>query len=85
MEITRMFELLTQPHIKERIKKVAHVIMPQTWWTGEKRKPGVLEVVKPGKVSKGMFKPVLHTGLKPVIYAEARLKRKVGGRHEADS
>ena len=77
VEIARMFELLTQPHIKERIKKLAHVIMPVTWWSGEKRVPEVIEVLEPDAVSKGVYKPVLHTGLKPeVYYSMVRTRKK---------
>ena len=69
-EIRRMFELLTQPKIKERIKKVKHTIIPQTWWSGEKRKPDVLEVYEPGTKKEEGFRPVLYTGILPVtVYA----------------
>jgi len=47
-EITRMFELLTQPEIVQRIKEKSHVILPRTRWTGEKRQSEVLEVYEPG-------------------------------------
>ena len=62
---------------KERIKKLAHVIMPVTWWSGEKRVPEVIEVLKPDAVSKGIYKPVLYTGLKPeVYYSMVRTRKK---------
>ncbi len=60
-EITRMFELLTQPHIKRRLKKVAHLIKPRTWWSGEKRLVETIEVYKPGTKRIGGFQPVLIT------------------------
>ena len=82
LEITRMFELLTQPHIVKRIKKVAHAVMPTTWWSGEKRKPAVLDIFKPKTRPKGPFKPVLHMGLKPTVYAGAKKRAGVKKRLE---
>ena len=61
VEIRRMFELLTQPHIVERIKKVAHLIRPRTWWSGEKRIVETLEVYRPGTRRRRGFKPRLIT------------------------
>jgi len=55
-EITRMFELLTKPEIKKRIEEKAHVIMPKTRWSGEKKESGVLEVYEPGTKKKEGFK-----------------------------
>jgi UDP-sulfoquinovose synthase len=44
-EIHRMFELLTQPEIKERIGQKAHLIVPKTWWSGEKRSAEMVETL----------------------------------------
>jgi len=45
-EISRMFELLTQPQIKKRIEEKKHLILPRTWWSGEKKEVERLELVK---------------------------------------
>jgi UDP-sulfoquinovose synthase len=62
-EITRMFELLTEPGIKERITEKSHVIMPRTWWSGEKKESGVLEVYDPGIREDIGYKPRLDTDI----------------------
>jgi len=45
-EIYRMLELLTQPHIKERIEEKKHLILPRTWWSGMKKQVETLEVLE---------------------------------------
>ena len=45
-EIYRMLELLTQPHIKQRIEEKKHLILPRTWWSGKKKVVESLEVVE---------------------------------------
>ena len=60
-EITRMFELLTQPEIKERLKKVAHLIRPTTWWSGERRPAETIEVYEPGTKRIEGYRPRLIT------------------------
>jgi UDP-sulfoquinovose synthase len=45
-EIYRMLELLTQPHIKERIEEKKHLILPRTWWSGIKKQVETLEVLE---------------------------------------
>ncbi len=60
-EITQMFELLTKPHIKERIDRAVNLILPKTWWTGEKKEAGVLELYEPGVKEKIGFLPKLDT------------------------
>ncbi len=45
-EIREMFKLLTQPEIKKRIEEKAHVIMPKTRWSGEKKEMKVLEIIE---------------------------------------
>ncbi len=45
-EIYRMLKLLTQPGIKERIEEKKNLILPRTWWSGEKRVVDTLEVVE---------------------------------------
>jgi UDP-sulfoquinovose synthase len=42
-EVYKMFELLTQPKIKERIESKQHVILPKTTWGGQKRDMEVFE------------------------------------------
>lgn len=61
-EITRMFEFLTQPEIKERLRKVVRVIKPETWWSGEKRIVETLEVYSPGIRKLVGYEPILITG-----------------------
>lgn len=61
-EIIRMFELLTKPGIKERIKEKEHLIWPQTTWSGEKRKSEVFEVYEPGTKKEQGHKPKLYRG-----------------------
>jgi|Deesub1362A_J573_1020465.scaffolds.fasta_scaffold00690_20 UDP-sulfoquinovose synthase len=45
-EIYRMFELLMQPEIKQRIEEKRHHILPKTWWSGEKRRVETLEIIE---------------------------------------
>ena len=45
-EIYRMFEILTQPHVKQRIEEKRHLILPRTWWSGLKKQVETLEVVE---------------------------------------
>jgi len=45
-EIYRMFELLTQPHIKERIAAKKHLILPRTWWSGVEKQVETLEIIE---------------------------------------
>ena len=45
-EIRRMFELLTQPQVTRRIEEKKHLILPKTWWSGEKRQVETLEIVE---------------------------------------
>lgn len=59
-EITRIFELLTKPEIKKRIKEKKHLIWPKTTWKGKKKKSEVLEVYQPGKLKKEGFKGKLY-------------------------
>ncbi len=44
-EIYRIFKLLMQPHIKERIEEKRHLILPKNWWSGVKKKVERLELV----------------------------------------
>ena len=46
-EIYRMFELLTQPHIRKRIQQMMYHIVPRTWWTGEHRRVKTIELIEP--------------------------------------
>jgi nucleoside-diphosphate-sugar epimerase len=43
-EVYRMFELLTRPEIKARIEQKSHLILPRTWWSGEKGQVESLEM-----------------------------------------
>jgi UDP-sulfoquinovose synthase len=45
-EIYRMFELLTKPEIKARIEEKKHLILPKTWWSGEKKEVERLELIE---------------------------------------
>jgi len=45
-EIVRMFKLLTQRHVKERIEEKEHLILPKTWWSGVKKEVERLELIK---------------------------------------
>jgi len=45
-EIYRTLELLTQPHVKERIEEKKHLILPRTWWSGLKKQVETLEVIE---------------------------------------
>ncbi len=44
-EVYRMFELLTRPHIRERIQKMMYHIVPSTWWSGDHRRVETIEVL----------------------------------------
>lgn len=66
-EITRMFEFLTQPEIKERLRKVAHLIKPKTWWSGEMRIVETLEVYPPGTRKTPGYQPILITGREKIV------------------
>jgi UDP-sulfoquinovose synthase len=46
--IDRMFELLTQPHVEQRILNIKEAVFPQTRWSGKKGKMDVLEVYDAG-------------------------------------
>ncbi len=52
-EIYRIFELLTQPHIKQRIEEKKHLILPRTWWSGIKKQVETLEVLEEIKYEPG--------------------------------
>jgi UDP-sulfoquinovose synthase len=48
-EIYRMLELLIQPDIRRRIEEKKHLILPETWWSGIKKRVETLEVVEETK------------------------------------
>ena len=56
-----MFELLTQPEIKPRIEKIKHTIMPETKWSGEKKKSETLEIYDPGTKERKGYQPIFKT------------------------
>ena len=45
-EISRMFELLMQPHIRKRIQSAMYHIVPRTWWSGDHRRVESLELLE---------------------------------------
>ncbi|UCD13550.1 MAG: GDP-mannose 4,6-dehydratase [Thermoplasmatales archaeon] len=47
-ELRRMFELLTQPEIKERLEEKRHVVAPKTRWDGTKDEMDILDEYDPG-------------------------------------
>lgn len=49
-EVYRMFELLTQSHIKKRIEEKRHLILPRTWWSGMKKEVERIELVEDKEV-----------------------------------
>jgi len=49
--VYRMFELLTRPEIKERIEQKKHLILPQTWWSGIKKRVETIEVFEEAEAS----------------------------------
>ena len=44
-EVRRTFELLTQPHIRDRILEKSDLILPTTWWSGDQRLVETIEVL----------------------------------------
>jgi UDP-sulfoquinovose synthase len=67
-EIYRMFELLMQPEIRERIEQKAHLILPRTWWSGEKRQVETIE---------GLTEEELREKIRRGEYEFARLPEQV--------
>lgn len=53
-EIYHMFELLTQPQVKERIEEKKHLILPKTWWSGIKKQVETLEIIEEIKYEPGV-------------------------------
>jgi len=45
-EIYRILELLTKPRIKQRIEAKKHLILPRTWWSGQKKQVETLEIIE---------------------------------------
>jgi len=45
-EIYRMFELLTQPHIRKSIQQAMYHIIPSTWWSGDHRRVETIEILE---------------------------------------
>ena len=52
--VYRMFELLTQPEIKARIEQKKHLILPQTWWSGIKKRVETIEVLEEAEALEGI-------------------------------
>ena len=40
-----MFELLTQPQIRKRIRQGINHIVPHTWWSGKHRQVETIEIL----------------------------------------
>jgi UDP-sulfoquinovose synthase len=62
-EITRIFNLLTKPEIKERIEEKRHLILPKTRWSGEKRESKILESYESGIKKKEGYQGKLDNSL----------------------
>ncbi|MFX0186846.1 MAG: NAD-dependent epimerase/dehydratase family protein [Candidatus Hodarchaeota archaeon] len=60
-EIERMFEVLLEPEVKNRIEMKKHTIMPVTTWQGEKREMKTLEKYDPGTKKIAGHKPIFDT------------------------
>ena len=60
-EIERMFEVLLEPEVKNRIEMKKHTIMPATTWQGEKREMRKLEKYNPGTKKIEGHKPIFDT------------------------
>lgn len=60
-EIEKMFEILLEPEIKNRIEMKRHTIEPVTTWQGDKRKMRKLEIYEPGKKKISGYKPIFDT------------------------
>jgi nucleoside-diphosphate-sugar epimerase len=65
-EVYRMFELLTQPHIKKRIEEKRHLILPKTWWSGIKKEVEQRELISESKKT--------NDALKKKNYSQSRSK-----------
>jgi len=57
-EIERMFKVLLEDEIKNRIEMKKHTIMPVTTWQGEKREMRELERYDPGSKESTGYKPI---------------------------
>ena len=55
--VYRMFELLTRPEIKARIEQKRHLILPRTWWSGEKRQVETIEILDGDMAASAMKVP----------------------------
>lgn len=45
-EVHRMFDLLTEPEVKQRIEENRELVLPENWWSGEKRPVETLELMQ---------------------------------------
>ena len=63
-EIERTLKLLTEPHITNRLEQVKDLVMPETWWSGDKKIPETIDIYKPEDWKVEGFEPKLHTGTK---------------------
>lgn len=59
VEVDRMFTLLLQPDIKERLESVRDSVFPQTRWNGEHKRSSTLELYEPGNQKTVGYNPNL--------------------------
>jgi UDP-sulfoquinovose synthase len=59
VEIDRMFALLMQPHVRERLESVRDTVFPKTWWSGEHKESMTLEIYEPGTHAAAGYNPEL--------------------------
>ena len=68
VEIDRMFSLLLEPEVRERLESIREAVFPQTWWNGIHKTSMTLEVYEPGTRDIEGYKPTLVTKSEAVDY-----------------
>jgi UDP-sulfoquinovose synthase len=73
--VYRMFELLLQPEVRERIEQKKHLILPTTWWSGIKKQVETLEVLEDvfERIGGDGHEPELQIPSEKQVLAEGRL------------
>ncbi|PTD94230.1 NAD-dependent dehydratase [archaeon SCG-AAA382B04] len=61
-EVEKMFEVLTQERVKERIRENREVILPETRWDSQDGELGVIEEYEPGEKEMGRYKGKIDRG-----------------------
>jgi UDP-sulfoquinovose synthase len=61
VEIDRMFALLLEPEVRERLESIREAVFPQTWWNGNHKTSMTLEVYEPGTIEIEGYQPTLVT------------------------